>query len=599
MRFGIFYEHQLPRPWGPRSEHQLLSDALEQVELADRSGLDYVWEVEHHFLEEYSHSSAPEVFLAAASQRTRRIRLGHGIVQAPAPVNHPARIAERVATLDLVSGGRVDFGTGEGSSAAELGGFGVPREAKRAMWAEALDAVTRMFVEQPFAGYEGEFLTMPPRYVLPRPLQRPHPPLWVACSRRETIHLAARSGIGALSFSFVEPEDAAHWVAEYYDLIASEECVPRGFAVNPNVAVVLPMMLHPDEETAIERGIDGAHFFAYSLGHFYGGGTHAVGGTDLWQSFGRDRAGHGFARQIVRASAQPLAVRLLEAGMGSLRGAIGTPGQVSDLIARYEAAGVDQVMFVMQAGRNRHDHICESLELFAREVLPRFADGREEKEAAKADRLAAAVDKALARRAGPRALAEPYQISEDAEAAAVRRPGRAVRRPGRAGRRPGRAARPAAPRDLPGRARRPARDVLRGRGQAGLRRLIGSASDARLEQIFGTSQAQRAVFAIMTRQFDPARAAGFEGAIAYDLGLADGTRRCWLIEVGGGQARVRQAGDAAGAALTIRVPLADFVRVLTTAGSFYALILDGRMTMDGDLELANRVPEMFGARSAY
>src|SRR6202011_914628 len=111
MRFGIFYEHQLPRPWSERSEADLLRDALEQVELADRVGLDYVWEVEHHFLEEYSHSSAPEVFLAAASQRTKNIRLGHGIIQLPPAVNHPARVAERVATLDLVSGGRVDFGT--------------------------------------------------------------------------------------------------------------------------------------------------------------------------------------------------------------------------------------------------------------------------------------------------------------------------------------------------------------------------------------------------------------------------------------------------------------------------------------------------------
>jgi alkanesulfonate monooxygenase SsuD/methylene tetrahydromethanopterin reductase-like flavin-dependent oxidoreductase (luciferase family) len=625
MRFGIFYEHQLPRPWEPGSEHRLLSDALEQVELADRSGLDYVWEVEHHFLEEYSHSSAPEVFLAAASQRTRRIRLGHGIVQAPSAVNHPARIAERVATLDLVSGGRVEFGTGEASSAAELGGFGVSREAKRAMWAETLDAVTRMFVEQPFAGYDGDFLTMPPRYVLPRPLQRPHPPLWVACSRRETIHLAARSGIGALSFSFVEPEDAAHWVGEYYDLIASEECVPRGFAVNPNVAVVLPMMLHPDEQTAIERGIDGAHFFAYSLGHFYGGSAHLVGGTDLWQRFGRDRGEHGFAREIVRASAQPLAVRLLEAGMGSLRGAIGTPGQVTDLIARYEAAGVDQVMFVLQAGKNRHDHICESIELFAREVLPRFADGREEREAAKADRLAAAVDKALARRAGPRSLPAPYEISEDAEVAAARSPARSPARRGAGGParrlagRPPRwlAGRPArrlahAPmRGLAGNARHPARppaptaarqsarDSVRGRGQDGLRRLLDRTSDDRLEQIFGSSQAQRAVFGMMTRHFNPARAAGFDGAIVYDLGLADGTRRCWVIQVKDGRARVRQDDAAVDAALTIRVPLADFVRVLTTAGSFYPLILDGRMTMDGDLALANRLAEMFGARSAY
>src|SRR5213594_4446836 len=120
MQFGIFYEHQLPRPWQEDSEVRLIHEALAQVELADRLGIDYVWEVEHHFLEEYSHSSAPEVFLAAASQRTRNIRLAHGIVQLPPGFNHPARIAERISTLDLISGGRVDFGTGESSSQTEL-----------------------------------------------------------------------------------------------------------------------------------------------------------------------------------------------------------------------------------------------------------------------------------------------------------------------------------------------------------------------------------------------------------------------------------------------------------------------------------------------
>jgi len=134
MKFGIFYEHQLPRPWGPDSEYRLLQDSLTQIELADRLGYDYAWEVEHHFLEEYSHSSAPEVFLAAASQRTSRIRLGHGIIQVPPAVNHPARVAERVATLDLISGGRVELGTGEGGSQMELGGFGVDRAEKRAQW---------------------------------------------------------------------------------------------------------------------------------------------------------------------------------------------------------------------------------------------------------------------------------------------------------------------------------------------------------------------------------------------------------------------------------------------------------------------------------
>ncbi|MFN8173946.1 MAG: LLM class flavin-dependent oxidoreductase [Solirubrobacteraceae bacterium] len=111
MRFGVFYEHQLPRPWEPDSERRLIADALEQVELADRVGFDYVWEVEHHFLEEYSHSSASDVFLAAASQRTERIRLGFGILPLPPGYQHPARVAETAAMLDLVSGGRCELRT--------------------------------------------------------------------------------------------------------------------------------------------------------------------------------------------------------------------------------------------------------------------------------------------------------------------------------------------------------------------------------------------------------------------------------------------------------------------------------------------------------
>ncbi len=181
MKFGVFYEHQLPRPWDEGAEHKLLKDALEQVELADRLGFEYVWEVEHHFLEEYSHSSAPEVFLAAASQRTSKIRLGHGIVLLPSAYNHTARVVERINTLDLLSDGRVDFGTGESSSNAELDGFAVARDSKRAQWEEHLEVATRMMVEEPFAGWDGEWIQMPPRNVIPKPHQKPHPPLWVAC----------------------------------------------------------------------------------------------------------------------------------------------------------------------------------------------------------------------------------------------------------------------------------------------------------------------------------------------------------------------------------------------------------------------------------
>jgi alkanesulfonate monooxygenase SsuD/methylene tetrahydromethanopterin reductase-like flavin-dependent oxidoreductase (luciferase family) len=398
MKFGIFYEHQLPRPWSGDSEHKLLHEALEQVELADRLGIDHVWEVEHHFLEEYSHSSAPEVFLAAASQRTKSIRLGHGIVQLPQGFNHTARVAERAATLDLLSNGRVDLGTGEASSAAELDGFNVDRATKRAQWSEAIDALSRMFVEEPFAGWDGEHLKMPVRNVVPKPLQKPHPPLWVACSRHETIHLAAQKGIGALSFSFIEPAEAKAWADDYYGTLASEECVPAGFAVNPELAVVLPMLCHEDEQTAIDRGIDGAHFFGFSLGHYYVFGQHRPGVTDVWREFEEKREMFGFSRPIAAQTGKTLGAQLFEQGLGSLRGAIGTPAQLRELLKAYQAAGIDQVIFVSQAGRNRHEHICESLELFAREVMPELKEGEDERQRAKLERLGPAMEAALARR---------------------------------------------------------------------------------------------------------------------------------------------------------------------------------------------------------
>ncbi|MEE8337002.1 MAG: LLM class flavin-dependent oxidoreductase, partial [Dehalococcoidia bacterium] len=215
MKFGVFYEHQLPRPWEEGRELQLFQDALSQVELADKLGIDYAWEVEHHFLEEYSHSSAPEVFLAAASQRTERIRLGHGIVLMPPGYNAPARIAERIATLDLVSNGRVDFGTGESASRMELEGFGIEQDQRRAMWLETVEQVANMLAMDPYPGFEGEFFSMPSRNVVPKTVQKPHPPMWMACSNHEQIKLAARLGLGALGFALVDPATAKGWIDEY------------------------------------------------------------------------------------------------------------------------------------------------------------------------------------------------------------------------------------------------------------------------------------------------------------------------------------------------------------------------------------------------
>jgi len=398
MKFGIFYEHQLPRPWEDRSELKVIQDALDQVELADSLGFDSVWEVEHHFLEEYSHSSAPEVFLAACSQRTKNIRLGHGIIQTAPFYNHPARTAERVATLDLVSGGRVEFGSGESSSEAELGGFRIDPAVKREQWLEGLEVAIRCMTEVPFTGHDGQFVTMPPRNVVPKPVQKPHPPLWVACSRRDTILLAAEKGIGALSFAFIDPEEAIHWISDYEKTLA-ESCVPVGKAVNANVACVTPMMCAPTEEEALARGLEGGNFFGYSLGHYYVFGEHVPGTTDVWKEYVEKRAEHGYSPEVAVALEQErLGAKLAAGDTKGLRGATGTPDQIREYVRRFEEAGVDQLIFVMQAGKNRHEDICEAIELFGKEVLPEFKDRDEKLVADKAKRLEPVIETAMARK---------------------------------------------------------------------------------------------------------------------------------------------------------------------------------------------------------
>jgi alkanesulfonate monooxygenase SsuD/methylene tetrahydromethanopterin reductase-like flavin-dependent oxidoreductase (luciferase family) len=591
MRFSLFYELQHPQPWEPASEQRLVAEALEQIELADRLGFDAVWAVEHHFLEEYSHSSAPGVFLGAASQRTKNIRLGFGVLPLPPGYQHPARVAETAATLDLVSGGRVELGTGETSAGGELGGFGIDRAARRAQWDEALDVAVRMMVETPFAGVEGSSVTMPPRNVVPKPVQQPHPPLWVACSRRETIRLAAEKGMGALSFAFAEPEEATVWVDEYYDLIASERCVPAGFAINPNVAIALPLMVHGDEAEAIERGIDGAHFFAYALGHYYVFGQHRPGATALWEEFQARREDVGFARSVITADGAPLKAKVLAKGLGSVRGAIGTPGQVVELLGRYEAAGVDEVMFNVQTGRTRHEHIMEALELFAAEVLPVFAPRRAARAAAKQARLGDAASRALARRAPARTVDPGYAFGpEDGAEVPEGAPGAELAAP---------APTPPAPARAPlGVALRRRAGALRHRAEVRGERAFGAfvarSDDARLERTAGSAPGLKVLFSAMERSFVPDRAGGFTGDVQYDLRAADGTVRSWTVTIAGGRARVRPGASEDGAKLTVGLTVADFVRIAGRDLDPVKAVLSGRLHLAGDFGVALKLGEMFG-----
>ncbi|MFN0095227.1 MAG: LLM class flavin-dependent oxidoreductase [Dehalococcoidia bacterium] len=351
MKFGIFYELQLPRPWEPGDEHRLIKNALSQVELADKLGFDYAWEVEHHFLEEYSHSSAPEVFLAAASQRTKNIRLGHGIIQLP--TNHPARVAERVSMLDLVSDGRVEFGIGEGSSVTELHPFDRRFRDKRAVWEDAIKAILPMFDDKGVE-YHGEYFDFPLRNVLPKSFQKPHPPLWVACSQLETIEMAGRRGIGALGFQFVSPAAARAWVNAYYNAYTKHLEKLADYQTNPAVAVVSSFMCAETDEEAQKRA-EGWTFFQFSLMYYNTKGTVVPYTVSLWDEYQAWRETPKGQEAVNRNT-----------------GLVGSPKTIRERIHQFVDSGVDQIILLNQAGKNTHEHICESLELFAREVMPEF-----------------------------------------------------------------------------------------------------------------------------------------------------------------------------------------------------------------------------------
>ncbi len=584
MRFSLLYEHQLPRPWDAGAEHRLLQEALAQVELADRLGYDTVWAAEHHFLEEYSHSSAPSVFLAAASQRSKHIRLGFGVLPLSPGYQHPARVAEAAATLDLVSGGRVELGTGEGSTGAELAGFGVDRATVRAQWAEALATVAQMMVETPFAGADGDHIKMPPRNVVPKPLQQPHPPLWVASTKRETIRIAAEQGIGALSFTFADPEETTALVDEYYDIITSDRCVPAGFAINPNIAVALPMMVHADEAQAIDRGIDGAHFFAYARGHYEAFGEHEPGRTSIWDEFLARREDVGLARSAIAADGAPLGVKILNNGLASLRGAIGTPAQVRELIGRYEQAGVDELMLCVQTGKTTHSDIMEALELFAAEVMPEFAQRRPEREEAKRELLGDAPRRAPARRAPRKTVARGYAFKADADGGDAQAT----------------AVSPVpAPSAVAGTRRAPKaavaalRRTLEARGEQAFQSFVRRAGDERLARTAGSAAGLKVLFAGMGRQFVAERAGGFTGDIQYNLRAADGTLRSWTVTVDGARA-IARPGASDAAKLTLTLSVADFVRIAGRDLDPVKAVLTGRLELAGDFSVAMRLGEMFG-----
>lgn len=375
MKFGILHELSVAKPWHARSEYEVYHNALEQIELADTLGFDQAWAVEHHFLEEYSHCSAPEVFLAAAAARTKNIRLGHGIAVILPPFNHPVRCAERAAALDIISNGRLEFGTGRSATWTELGGFRCDPDLTKEMWDESLRAIPKMWTQETFS-WKGKFFSMPPRNVLPKPVQKPHPPMWVAVASPETATEAAERGIGCLGVSFGTPQEYRQRVKDYRRIIRN--CEPVGEFVNEQVNGVTFLYVDETDEEAETWGSRLAFTFAYYA-------AHLVGITSVYPTPAYKTPGLLFGIRRGTEERAPGGGGVIREGM-----AIGSPHTVIRNLKMWQEVDVDRMVFIINTGEQiPQERVLRSLRLFAEHVMPAFdKEAPSAKPKARARRLA-------------------------------------------------------------------------------------------------------------------------------------------------------------------------------------------------------------------
>jgi alkanesulfonate monooxygenase SsuD/methylene tetrahydromethanopterin reductase-like flavin-dependent oxidoreductase (luciferase family) len=358
MEFGIFNSMCMPpkirKAYGANSEHQRVLDEIAYVKAADAAGFKYAWVTEHHFLDEYSHLSASESFIAFAAAQTSNIHIGSGIFNITPPVNHPARIAERVAMLDHLSEGRFEFGTGRGSSTTEQRGFGIEDpELTREMVAETLPQIVKMWTEETYPGFEGEFFTMPDRKVLPKPYTNPHPPLWVAAGSPSTFELAARQGLGVLCFAFGKPEQFAPLIEKYKKDI--ENADPVGGYVNNNIMVTTQMLCLEDGGRARDIFSDLDIGYYISLVFRYLDTFPRPPGFPVWPDLVPDQSREQIEKQIASGDI-----------------AVGDPEEVSKAIQRFVDIGADQLSFGMLSSSMTGETCNEAVATFGKHVLPQF-----------------------------------------------------------------------------------------------------------------------------------------------------------------------------------------------------------------------------------
>ena len=353
MEFGLFNSAcVLPQFRG--DEHRRIMDEVAIVQAADRVGFKYTWATEHHFLTEYSHLSANEVFLGYLAAATSRIHLGSGIFNVTPPVNHPARVAERVALLDHLSEGRFEFGMGRGSSTTEQKGFGIDdADLTRDMFDEVVGEFAKMWRSGEYPGFEGRFFSMPARNVLPKPYSSPHPPMWVAAGNPDTFEKAARMGLGVLCFTGGSPQKMEPLIDTYKKAIVDAE--PVGEYVNDNIAVTTSFMCLEDRDRARD------------LMTHSGNGRQQTLVFHYLDTFPKPPFVPEWPTEIPDPTLEDI-----DRGLSTGAAMVGTPDECAAGVQKWVDVGVDQLIMGPSGSMFPHELLVETVTLFGEEVIPRF-----------------------------------------------------------------------------------------------------------------------------------------------------------------------------------------------------------------------------------
>lgn len=370
MKFSLIFEAQTVDA-SREGDHRVMAQVVEQAVLADQLGFDTVWCVEHTALSNYAHMSAPETMLAYLAGRTRQIGLGHGVVCLPPAMNHPIKVAERIAMLDILSRGRVHFGVGKGGSQQEAGAFGYDLDTLQPQIDEAMYLIPRMFVEEQIE-HRGDYIHIPQRPIHPKPFQNPHPPMYLACTRTESLAMAGARGMGALVLGFGGPEEVAKKNQLYRESYAKRRAEDQvGFNPRQHLAALCPAMVLDDGMRARQIGVRGQRYFMESLAYWYRGGDKpdpSQWAEDLSQSAGGET--------VIKTqwASEQISVDFSDPRFSLMNPnhAYGTVSDCIGYVSRLLEAGADEILFLCQMGTVPADAQLETIRNIGRYVIPYF-----------------------------------------------------------------------------------------------------------------------------------------------------------------------------------------------------------------------------------